>query len=86
VGTLIHAATLVVLGLKKYFEEILAIDFRNSNTRVRNYYLDAHVFALVWHGELFYSDGDGGTFRTELNRILEQVDHDLLAAHFIDFD
>jgi len=67
VGSLVHAATFIVLGLEKYFEKVLSIDFWNSYPRILNYYLDADMLALVPHRKLFYSNCDSGVVLTELD-------------------
>ena len=76
----IHYLTSGILSLKVRLEEICSILLRNSNTLVRNFY--SKIVNLI-----FLIDIDCNLnhtiFLTEFNRILDQIDQNLLNPHLV---
>lgn len=82
----VHIATLLTLSFEKELKQVLAILCTNADTIIWDFNFDSWIFCVALYSELLDAHSNDLAPLTELNWVLQEVDYDLLASHFVYLD
>lgn len=85
-GAVIHTAARFVATFEEDFEQVFAVLRRNADSSVPNLNLDPTVVLVIGHWEVVYANVNLLAALAKLNRILDEIDQNVLTAHFINDD